>query len=564
MLAHLLLRRSVARNCITVFLFFTGALAQAQSDIFQPSPGGAGGLVGEQLIRYNQFSALDHEVAGVEVIELGDLATLQDNGLIKVTLPDAGCDPIIYKVKNVAYDSPSKYSWYGEVDHSDTTEWRDGNLMLIADNGVKFGYMTVEDRFYSIEDLTGGKQALIQRENTEGVACEVGSESLKPEEPGVEAVPVAQDRTENCDIRILVLYTDAALERFPGVANIATTAITQTKQAFLNSGINTSSVNLITAGIENFPNFMEDGKTFEDVLEEIDGHSFVTSRRNALGADLVALLVDKNVMAANDPPIGLAYVGAGGPWAGFSVVNAFGAHGRGFPFVHEIGHNLGARHETCDAEDAGPVNSCNDDPGYAHAHTWSYKKMCGCGWFWLETRTVRRRTVMYSMGGGSSDVIQHFSNPFVKYEGKSTGIVDERHNALTIADNACTVANYRTTNEAPLSATIYGFHEVCEGISAEWYTASVSGPPGPYTYAWQVAVSGSGGMSFGPVLSTNSFFELDLSGMVAGQYATIKLTVTKGSQSVTNYLTVHIIEPNDIRCFRSDKTENDVKQQLAD
>ncbi|MDX1913289.1 MAG: zinc-dependent metalloprotease [Saprospiraceae bacterium] len=564
MFAHLFLRLSVARNCIVVFFLLTGFLTQAQSDIFQPSAGGSGDLIGEQLVRYNRYEAMDHLFSEVDVIEIGDLATLQDNGIVKVSLPGEGCDPVFFQMKQVSYDAPTRYEWYGEVDRSDTSEWRSGNLMLIADGDAKFGYLTVDDRFYNIEDLTGGKQVLLLRAEQDATACTVDAAALRPDitQEALNAPPTVQDRSENCDIRILVLYTQSVLDNASNANNIATTAIAQTKQTFLNSNISTNSVNLITAGIELLPQYSEEDKTFQDVLYEIDGLPAVTSRRNALGADLVAVLVNKNIMDDDDTPIGIAFVGANTPAAGFSVTNAFDATGKGWPFTHEIGHNLGAGHEPCDAEDPG--SNCEDDPDEAHAHTWSYKKMCGCGWFWLEKRTVRRRTVMYSVGGRNPDVIQHFSNPFVKYDGKPTGIVDERHNALTIANNACKVANYRTTNEAPLSATIYGFHQVCEGISAEWYTAGVSGPPGPYTYAWQVAVPGSGGTNFGPVLSTNSFFELDLSGMVAGQYATIKLTVTKGAQSVTTYLTVHIIEPDDLRCFRSDNSDNTIQQQLAE
>jgi len=426
------------RCFLACLLLFTGAFVHAQNNIFSTIPGGTGTLVGEQLTRYGQFSSLTQDVAEIHIIQIGDLASLQQNGLITITLPDS------------------------------------------------------------------------------------------------------------------------ALARFSTVASIATTAIAQTKQAFLNSNLSTAQVNLVTAGIEGLPGYMENGKTFKAVLNEIDGLPFITGvngRRAATGADLVMVMVDKNVMDPADPPIGIAYVGSAGPWAGFGVVNAFGAHGKGWPFVHEIGHNLGALHEPCAAEDAG-VPGCDDTGVYEHAHTWSYKKMCGCGWFWLEKRTVRRRSVMYSVGGNNPDVIQHFSNPNVTYEGKATGIADARHNSREIANNACSVANYLSTFNPPLSVNIMGPHVVCAEYGYEFYTANVSGPPAPYTYAWQISVPNSGGTNFGPVVSTNSYLDIDFSGYSAGQYVTIKLAVTKNGVSVTSYKTVEIIGIGHAICSRSKGPDN--------
>lgn len=551
------MRPLVARPLFALVLLLSGLMAHAQSDILTLAPGGADYLVGVQLDRYNQIVALDEDIIGVEVIELGNLALMQDDGRIKVTLPDGADVPLIFQMQNIAYDSENQYTWYGEVDHTDTSEWRSGSMMLIADNGEKYGYIQVEERFYTIQDLSGGKYALVRLKEDAAQICGNDGVDFRPEVP-VEA-PAVQDREERCPIRILVMFTDAALARFPNVAARANTALAQTRQAFLNSGLGTTTITLITAGIENLPEYTEANKTFNTVINEIAGNATVTARRNALGADLVSVLVDRQIMNGGNVG-GVAFLGAGNAGSGFSVVAAQFATSPGFVMAHEIGHNLACNHEPCVAEEAG-AGCVAGGVSVARAHTWSYRKKCG--FLGLGRCTVRRRTIMFSEGANNSDVIQHYSNPNVNFEGRPTGIAGARNNASIIAGSACTVAGYRNTQDAPLWAVIYGPDEVCEGFQYEYFWADAGGgPPGQYTYAWQVAIPGTGGTSFGPVLSTNSFFELDLTGLVAGQYVTIKLTVTKGGQSVTTYHTIYIIDPGNWICFRSENTGDAVQKQL--
>lgn len=561
MTTYTFMRRLLARNFMLLALLLVGLAANAQTDILTLAPGGADYLVGTQLDRYNKIVELDADYESIEVIELGNLALIQDDGRIKVTLPDGADVPLIFQMKNIAYDSDNQYTWYGEVDHTDTSEWRSGNMMLISEGGEKYGYIHVEERFYTIQDLTGGKYALVRIKEDAGEVCGSDDTDLRPDSPDEEPTPSVQEREENCPIRILVMFTDAALTRFPNIVARANTALAQTRQAFLNSGLGTTTISLITAGIENLPEYSEAGKTFNTVIGEISNNATVIARRNALGADLVSVLVDRQIMTDNTVG-GVAFLGAGNAALGFSVVAAQRATSPGFVMAHEIGHNLAANHEPCIAEDAG-TNCINGGVSVARAHTWSFERKCGfLGW---SRCTVRRRTIMFSEGSNNPDVIQHFSNPNVNFEGRPTGIANARNNASVIAGSACTVANYRNTSDAPLWAMIYGPDKICEGFQYEFYWAGVvGGPPGLTTYAWQISVPGTGGTSFGPVLSTNSFFDLDVTGMVAGQYVTIKLTVTKGNQSVTTYHTVYIVDPGELFCFRSDNTDNTVQQQLED
>lgn len=549
----------VWRHAVLIFAILLSQKSLiAQTNLFSESSALAGDLSGEQASRYNKLASLAG-ASNITLVLVGNLATVQSNGLIRVVLPDQSCDPVYYKVKNIEYHSASDYTWYGEVDADQVDECRTGNMMVIAQNGERFGYLTLEDRFYNIEDLSDGLQALVENPYSTG-SFETCGTPTEEEEFTSGGDLGAQDRSgENCDIRILVLFTDRANNTLTNITNIATTAIAQTNQAFQNSGLDPSTVRLVSAGIENFSGYAENSKTFSEVLNEIRTNTYVTTRRNATGADLVVLMVDRGVMN-NSSVAGIAYLGAGNPSSGFAVVQGWGMHGRGFTFAHEVGHNLGCRHEPCAAEGAG-VN-CDDGGTYEHAHTWSYKKMCGCGWFWLETRTVRRRTIMYSQGAQNPDVIQHFSNPNIKYDDKPTGIANTRHNARTISDNACTVASYLNMGNPPLNVLITGLDYGCAGFY-EVYHSVVSGPPGPYTYDWRISLDG--GTTYSPTpISTTSSCDIVFPNQ-PGAVVVLRLNVAAGGQSKTTFKTVQIVDHHsNFLCYRSNGEDEKEKTDSKD
>lgn len=540
--------KQLRRHWASIFVILLSQMSVfAQTNLFSESSVLPSELIGEQASRYNKLTDIAGD-SNITLIQVGNLATVQSNGLIRVVLPDQSCDPVYYKVKNIEYHSASDYTWYGEVDTNQVDECRTGNMMVIAQNGERFGYLTLEDRSYSIEDLSGGLQALVEKPHPTEPFEICGTPNDEAEFTSGGDLGAWDRSSGNCDIRVLVLFTDRANSILTNVNNVATTAIAQTNQAFQNSGLAPSTVRVVLAGVENFPGYSESGKEFEGVLHDIRTNTYVATRRNATGADVVVLMVDRRVMQ-NRLVAGITYLGAGDPSSGFAVVEGSRMHTQGFTFAHELGHILGCRHEPCAAEGAG--TNCDDEGPYEHAHTWSYKKMCGCGFLGLETRTVSRRTIMYSQSAGNPDVIQHFSNPNVKYGGKATGITNARHNARKITENACVVANYLNTVNPPLNVLITGLDYGCAGFNGVYYSV-VSGPPGPYAYDWRVSLDGGITYSSTPI-STTSSCDIVFPNQ-PGAVIVLLLNVTAGGQSKTTFKTVQVVSPNDnFLCYRSDE-----------
>jgi hypothetical protein len=430
------------------------------------------------------------------------------------------CQNIVFKGKSVEYTSNQDYTWYGEleIDPNDACGCKNGFLLLVAKNGEKTGQIQLEDEIYTIEDI-GGKQ-LITKMPTDGNNIRICGGAL--EEGLVGEEPIVQERNgANCDIKILVLYTPAANAASSNIEAIGANGVKLTNEAFRNSNIPESDLKLILVW-NDVLSINETGLTMSSVLGSLPSSPIVQAKRNLYNADLVVLLVDGAIMAP-ELTAGLAYLGPSN-YAGYGVVKFFGANS-GFVFSHEVGHMLGAHHETCDAEDAG--TNCNNGSGFNHAHTWSYET--GCLWW---KKTQKRKTIMHSGGGNVSDIIQYFSNPLVNVSGNPTGIPLQRDNAATMRSNACTIANFRT-GDIELSATIVGENKVCRFDLAQ-LTATVSGPGLPtgqsYQYEWKHNLTGTN-WDATPVAGTNSALSIASGSLAVGTviFARLKVTTPNGT-----------------------------------
>jgi len=229
----------------------------------------------------------------------------------------------------------------------------------------------------------------------------------------------------------------------------------------------------------------------------------------------------------------------------FAVVKALNAND-GYVFSHEVAHLIGADHQPCNAI---PVNiqGCIPIPvpGFRHAHSWTQSFLGGL-------IQVNRNTIMLSQV--SPGVVKHYSNPNVKYLGTPTGVANERDNARTIRNNGCTVANYREEFHGSLSVVITGLTKVCE-YTEETFLASVSGPPGPYTFQWQVSYNG--GFTFQNIGSNTSDVMVTMPN--AGQVVVLKLTASSADgQTAIDFHTVQVVPTGDVNCYRSQPSNQDV------
>lgn len=151
----------------------------------------------------------------------------------------------------------------------------------------------------------------------------------------------------------------------------------------------------------------------------------VAALRDTHGADMVSLITDSDYC-------GIGYVqrspGSGFANSAFQVTDVDCAVGN-LTFAHEHGHNMGMEHNP---EDGVAPSSASYVYSFGHYVNGSY------------------RTVM-SYGGrctsGCSRTMQ-FSNPNINFNGTATGITNQRHNALTGANTAPIIRDFRTPSAA--------------------------------------------------------------------------------------------------------------------
>ena len=221
-------------------------------------------------------------------------------------------------------------------------------------------------------------------------------------------------------VDVLVYYTTAAKVAQGGAAGIEAviaTGVADANTAYARSGINAT---LRLVGTAEFTGYTESANMSDD-LHYIRSSATVAAGRNAVAADLVALVVAQSTASA----CGIGFLGPSTSWA-FSVTARTCIVGN-YTFAHELGHNFGACHAP---EDGG----CDASQTYAYGY---------------KDRTNNFRTVMAYAPGTR---ILNFSNPGVMYTGRVTGTATQ-NNALALRQAFPIVQAFRTAGVTPPTVT---------------------------------------------------------------------------------------------------------------
>ncbi|MDH3403398.1 MAG: zinc-dependent metalloprotease [Acidobacteriota bacterium] len=301
-------------------------------------------------------------------------------------------------------------TWSGNLAGS-----RDSQVILSITRGVLSGWIHSRFGDYEIRPLSDGDSVVSRIELDDlpgcGPALMPAFEPQVPEEPA--APPTAADGPGRIDV--LVLYTPQARDLAGGELMIQSRAqlmVDTANVVFANSQMS-ARLNLVHTALAPFG----DTGGGESDLDTLRTDPQVAALRNEHAADLVALLVRHNGLC------GIAYVpnviGPGfAPWA-YSVT----ASPCVTSFAHEIGHNFGFHHDPANAP--GPTDV---------TFPWAYGHIVANDF----------RTIMaYPDPCGSCEEILHFSNPRVEWDGRPTGIEDQRDNARVGAVSAPVTARFR-------------------------------------------------------------------------------------------------------------------------
>lgn len=298
--------------------------------------------------------------------------------------------------------------------------FKDGDLLgTVTDEGTLYEIRSLGNGLHRIDEMN---TALMPQERDVIVP---GPASRTPAGPALSS-PAADNNAT-----ILIYYSAGFRVARGGVAQAQariSAVVAETNLAYTRSQVN-GQLNLINA--VELPGVPE-GADPSALLDNFAADAGVRAQRNALSADLVALLVNNfEEPAPNLITCGIAHVGfAGSTDAAFSVTANNSACI--YTFTHETGHNLGAQH----ASEDGTINA-SGYPTYARAH-----KVPG----------VFRTVMAYACNGSSCPRVLNFSNPAVFESGQPTGIANQRENARRLNELFPQVAAYRGTAPSAPSA----------------------------------------------------------------------------------------------------------------
>ncbi|MEM6348321.1 MAG: zinc-dependent metalloprotease [Bacteroidota bacterium] len=398
-------------------------------------------------------------------------------------------EQLVFSLPGQRFEAKFAQNWLGD-DGSGHLVWEgktaaeDGYAILLMDERTVFGHINYQGEHYMLHSMEESNTSVLFKQSKikgSGKGCEIEDHALLEDVPN-EKEASSNERlgaTGNCDVRVLVYFTQDAANSTANINQLAFTAIAQTNAAFSNSAISRNTVSLVSAGIEllaNTPANWTGNNITADVNALIsdqaifpNGSANVTganNRRLETGADLVVCLTD------DDYPQNGSIVLAGflGRRSAYAIVETPLAI-TGLVFAHEVGHLFDCRH------------AHGDPNGQSYARGHLYYGNDG-----LIYRSVVTAQWIFPPFDPTPDPspIPYFSNPDVSFMGAPTG-KSHRNNARRIRERACTVAGYVNSVETPLTAIIQGVGTGYYGSYHVFQADVAGGGPGAYSYQWRVS-----------------------------------------------------------------------------
>jgi hypothetical protein len=294
---------------------------------------------------------------------------------------------------------------------------------------------------------------------------------LAPEAPPIEVELPAADMMAAADAPmadagdvadVMVLYTPLAQTRAGGAAgivNLINLAVSETNTSYLASGVNLQLRLVHHALID----YQEPGN-FNTALNELrfgaGDLSGVAAMRNAVGADFVAMLVHPSAPTACGIAFLMTTVSTAFAPAAYSVTDTDCI--AGYTFAHELGHNMGARHDWFVDTGVTPFSYAHGFVNPALGHRWrtimAYPDHCQSMGFscnrLLRWANATQRLAPECAGGVNCGLLQYwvFPGPVMGVPGgTSTSCPLNSSNAHTcdaddsraLNNTAFSVANFR-------------------------------------------------------------------------------------------------------------------------
>ena len=327
-----------------------------------------------------------------------------------------------------------------------------GTFTLVVNGRVVIGTVRMPDAVYTIRTAGDGTYVIRQIDESSlpplGEPLEPPLSPLSPRDAPAEADDVPSD--DGSEIDVMVVYTPLAKHREGGRAAIEALIdlfVAETNQAYVNSGV-THRIRLV---LREEVDYTEDGISGIDLgrlQNGSDGYmDHIHELRNLYAADLVHIVLGRSVNVC-----GLAHLNRGESPAedeasGFGLTVDYCG---GLVFAHELGHNMGLRHDRYElgvprtGSHYGYVNQRVFEPIAPESALWhtimAYPDQC---WEVAEYYCER---------------IGYFSNPENNYNGDpmgvpadhpSTGVDGPADAVKTLNERREITANFRRSSASP-------------------------------------------------------------------------------------------------------------------
>ena len=382
--------------------------------------------------------------AAVRAIDVKiDIARLRSASMITLPLPGKKRVRLIRKREDKFEDGRS--AWYGVIDRdpgsfvliSFTPRAIAGRITTSSGQIYRIGYAGQD--IHQIVDIDSGK---FPEDRYDFVIPEI-------KEPLLKAESDCPDPATRIDV--MVVYTGAASTGAGGAAGMEALiyeCIYLSNLAYQNSNIN-QRLNLVH--FEEVT-YAESGNSLTDLGRLQDSADTfmdnIHTLRDTYAADLVALLVESLDYCGR----GYLMTSVSGSYApyGFTVIKRTCA-GDNLSFPHELGHNMGARHDcTADMTLGSPYD-------YNHGYYVS-APADGSGLSWRTVMSYNNCT------SGLCTRILYFSNPSLSYSPTSSASTDPMGTAAS--PGSCTADNHQTLNNT--ASTIAQYRCSSPGVSNVW------------------------------------------------------------------------------------------------